>query len=181
MSSVPPVHTWVNGERPNFRQMNDYVTDVLNFMFNPPMLRLRRTTAQSIPNNASTAISWNFVELENYNFWDAAQPTKITPSVPGWYVGSAGYSFAANAAGYREMNVIKNASGTERVLRMGGDGYFGGTLTTGQRGQVFLEQFNGTTDFMTVELFQNSGGALSTLTSGVQDFPDVVLRWLAPL
>jgi len=182
MATIPPtVHSWINGEEPDFRQMNEYVRDVLNFIMNPPMLRLKKTNTQNFTSGTSTAIQWNFVELENYNFWDASNPTRITPSVPGWYVGSVGYGFNQNSSGVREMNVIKNGSTTERILRVNGDAYTDPLLTICQRGQVFQEFFNGTTDYMTVEVQQNSGSTLTNLAGSNEYQPDVVLRWIAPL
>lgn len=177
----PDIHSWTNGERPNFRDMNEYLYDVLNWMLNPPMVRLRRTVSQSIPNNTTTAISWDFIEVETVNFWDSTVPTRVTPSVPGWYVGSCGFSFGGHATGVREMNVIKNGSGTERILRVNHDAYTNASLALVSRGHVFLEQFNGTTDYMTVEISQNSGGALSSIGTSIDNQPDLVLRWLAPL
>jgi hypothetical protein len=179
MGSVPTIHTWMNGEYPNFRDMNAYLEDPFNFLLNPPMVRLRKTQTQSIPNNVSTALSWDYVEVETVNFWDASQPTRLSPSVPGWYVGSFGFSFANNATGIRAGSVIKNGSTTERVLTVSHDAYTNSGITVVSRGNVFLEQFNGTTDYVTVEVQQTSGGALSVITDVVERQPDFTLRWLA--
>src|SRR5215213_10722256 len=108
MVAVPTNHTWVNGEKPDFRALNTYLSDMATFLLNPPMIRLRKTTAQSYLNNTDTPIQWNFVEVETHNMWDATVPTRITPSVPGWYIGSAGISFTGNATGYRQMDIRKN-------------------------------------------------------------------------
>jgi hypothetical protein len=181
MTAIPTIHSWVNLEQPDFRDMNTNLSDVLNFVMNPPMVRLRKVTNQAIANNVSTAIIWDFVEVENYEFWDAAAPTKITPSVPGWYVGSCGFSFSQNITGEREMNVQKNNSGTDKILRINNTPYTNSSLTVCNRGNVFLEQFNGTTDFMTVEVSQTSGASLNILSDTPERQPDVVLRWFAPL
>jgi hypothetical protein len=178
---VPSIHTWSNHEKPNFRDMNDYLEDPFNFLMNPPMVRLRKTTSQSIPNTTSTALIWDYVEVETVNFWDSTNPTKLTPSVPGWYVGTAGFSFNSNATGVRAMNVIKNGSVTERVLTVSHDAYTNGGITVVSRGNIFLESFNGTTDYITVEVQQTSGGALSIIADVVERQPDVTLRWLAAL
>jgi hypothetical protein len=181
MASVPVVHTWDNHEKPNFRDMNDYLEDPFTFLMNPPMVRLRKTTAQSIPNTTSTALIWDYVEVETVNFWDASDPTKIKPSVPGWYIGTFGFSFANNATGVRAGSVIKNGSTTERVLTVSHDAYTDSNITVVSRGNVFIESFNGTSDYITVEVQQTSGGALSLLNDIIERQPDVVLRWLAAL
>jgi hypothetical protein len=181
MIPVPTIHGWKNGERPNFRDMNNYLENPLSFLLNPPMVRLRKTTAQSIPNTTSTALIWDYVEVETVNFWDATAPTKLTPSVPGWYIGTAGFSFANNATGIRAMNVIKNGSVTERVITVSHDAYTDSGITVVSRGNIFFESFNGTTDYITIEVQQTSGGALSLLNDVIERQPDVSLRWLSAL
>jgi hypothetical protein len=183
MTTNPPTnHSWVNNEKPNFRDMNNYLYWPLMWALNPPMVRLRKTGTQTIPNNVSTAISWDFIEVENYDFWNASQPTRLTPSVPGWYVGTCGYSFAANALSGRELNVIKNGSSTDRVLKVNHDAFTDSSLPLISRGHVFMEKFNGSTDYLTIEVLQATGSGLDLYTGGgVASQPDVVLRWLAPL
>jgi hypothetical protein len=161
--------------------MNNYLESPLSFLLNPPMVRLRKTTTQSIPNTTSTALIWDFVEVETVNMWDATQPTRITPSVPGWYIGTAGFSFTNNATGIRAMNVIKNGSTTERVITVSHDAYTDSGITVVSRGNVFFESFNGTTDYITIEVQQTSGGALSVITDVVERQPDLSLRWLCAL
>lgn len=181
MEPIPTVHTWVNGERPNFRDMNNYLENPFTFLMNPPMVRLRKTATQSIPNSTITALIWDYVEVETNNFWDASQPTRISPEVPGWYVGTFGFSFNANATGIRAGSVIKNGSATDRVLTVSHDAYTNAGLTVVSRGNVFVESFNGIGDYVTVEVQQTSGGALSVITDIVERQPDFTLRWLAAL
>ncbi len=180
MGTVPTVHTWANGDKPNFRDMNSYLEDPFNFLMNPPMVRLRKTTVQAVPHNTFTAVSWDYVEVETVNFWDSANPTKLTPSVPGYYIGSFGWSFVGNATSYRAGQVIKNSSGTVKTMVVHQDAYTNATYTEVSRGNVFFEQFNGTTDYITIELFQVSGGSLNIETSIIDRQPDVTLRWFAP-
>lgn len=179
MGTVPALHTWINGEIPNFRDMQSYVEDPFSFLMNPPMVRLRKTTSQNVTTNVTTTITWDFVEVETVDFWDATQPTRVKPSVPGWYIGQVGFAFSANASGLREMSVNKNASATERVFRIDHKPPTSGTATVANRGNVFLEYFNGTTDYMEVTLFQNSGTTLTILSDILERQSDIVLRWFA--
>lgn len=181
MGTVPANYTWIDDERPDFRQMEARLTSVVSFLMNPPMVRLRKTVVQSIPNAAGTALSWDFVEVETVNMWDAAQPTRITPSVPGWYLGSGGGSFDPNTTGYREFEIKKNGAATERVLRVKTDAWTSASQTAVCRGNLFLEQFNGTTDYIEVTAFQNTGGALNINVSAQEQQPEVSLRWFAAL
>lgn len=185
MANPPTPYTWVNQEDFYAPDMQDRVEDVLQFLVNPPMIRLRKTTTQSIANNTFVAVSWDFVEIENTNMWDAAQPTRLKPSVPGWYVGSCGFSFNGNVTGHREMNVWKNGatdhSNDFNMIRVGGEGYANASWTTVSRGNIFIEPFNGTTDYVEMYVYQNSGGSLG-IQFGSQDAqPDFTLKWMAKL
>lgn len=179
MGTVPVPYTWVNGEIPNFRDMEDRLADMLTFLMNPPMIRLRKTNAQTFSTSSAAAISWNFVELETENMWDATAPTRIKPSTPGWYIGTFGAAFSANATGYREFDIRKNNSGTDRSLRIKADANSSGPVVS--RGNTFIESFNGTSDYIEALQWQNSGGNLTNTSSFIEEQPDLILRWFAPL
>ena len=185
-ATIPPTpYTWVNSENLLAEDMGERIEDVLNFLMNPPMVRLRKITSQTFTSATPTNVIWDFVEIENTNMWDASQPTRIKPSVPGWYVGSCGWSFAFNASGEREMNIFKNglssAATDPNMIANTGQGYASSAWTTVSRGNVFIEPFNGTTDYVEMQLYQNSGGNLA-MQFGSQDAQaDFTLRWLAAL
>lgn len=179
MSTVPDPFTWVNGEIPNFRDMQDRVADILNWVTAPPMIRLRKVGNQTITNATSTAIAWDFVETETENMWDATVPNKITPKTAGWYIGTYGGSFQVNGTGYRQIDARKNGDVNNITMRTKFDGLSAGS-TVG-RGISFLEQFNGTTDYLEIMLFQNSGASRNIDATSLETEPDVVLRWFAPL
>lgn len=178
MGTVPVPYTWVHGEIPNFREQETRLADMLTFLMNPPMVRLRKTTAQTISSSTSTAVSWNSVEVETENMWDSTAPTRLKPSTPGWYLGTFGASFAANATGYREFDIQKNGSSSERAIRVKFDAF---SVNTIGRGTVFLESFNGVSDYIECLIWQNSGGSLGIDASLLETQPDVTLRWFCPL
>ena len=185
MSNPPSIYTWVNDENLLASNMRSRVEDVLNFLMNPPMVRLRKTTNQNFTNATFAMVSWDFVEVEVTNMWDSSQPTRIKPSVPGWYIGSCGWSCNGNTTGLREMNVYKNgATNTAtdvNMIRNMGQGYANASWTNVSRGNIFLEQFNGTTDYVEMQLFQNSGGTLGMQVNTQESQADFTLRWFALL
>lgn len=185
MPNPPESYTWVNEEDLLAQDMETQVADMFDFMMNPPMVRLRKTSSQTFGTGVFASVSWNFVEIEVTNMWDAAFPHRITPSVPGWYVGSCGWSFQGNVNGLREMNVYKNGNvdpATDyNMIRSMGQGYASANWTSVSRGNVFLEQFNGTTDYIEMVLFQNSGSTLSMQTNTQESQADFTLRWIARL
>ena len=181
MGTVPNPVTWTNLEIPNFRDLNSRIYDVLNFLMNPPMIRLRKTVTQNIATSTDTALIWDFVETETENMWDATLPTRIKPKTPGWYIGSTGVSFAADTNGYRQLIIRKNNSSTVRTLVIKSDGFTQGGATTSMRGNSFIEQFNGTTDYVETVAWQTSGSTLAVQVAGLDGQPDFSLKWFAPL
>lgn len=181
MGTVPTNYTWTNGEIPDFKTMNTRLSDMVTFLMSPPMVRLRRTGAYNIATSLTAPIPWDFVEYESplYNMWDATNPTRLKPSVPGWYVGSAGVSWDNNSNGYRECDIRKNNSSTDRVLRSKTDAWTDSSNTVVSRGHLFLEYFNGTTDYIEVCAWQNTGSALAINVSTYEQMPEVSLRWFA--
>lgn len=185
MANPPASYTWSNGEEFLATDLQNTVEATLRTLMQPPMIRLRKTSNQNFTSGAFAMVSWNFVEFEVTPMWDAADPTKIKPSVSGWYVGSCGWSFNANTAGLREMNVYKNgatnANTDYNMIRNMGQGYANGSWTAVSRGNVFIEQFNGTTDYVEMQLFQNSGSTLGMQTNTQESQADFTLRWIARL
>jgi hypothetical protein len=181
---VPTNYTWTDNEIPNFKTLNDRLYAMFDFLLNPPMVRLRKTVSQNYTTATTVALSWDFVEVENTNMWDAANPTRIKPSVPGWYVGTCGWSFNASSStgNLRQMDVYKNGvTTTNNSIRHHGQGYANTGWTNVARGIMFMEQFNGTTDYVEMYLYQGSGSTLSTQTNTQESQPDFTLRWMAPL
>lgn len=178
MGTVPSIYTWMHEEIPDFRQMETRLATVLDFLINPPTLRLKKTSSQPVANGLTTPMNWDFVEMESVDFWSTLEPAIIRPSVPGWYVGSFGLSFVANATGYREFDIRKNNSSTDRAVRVKFDAF---SVNQTGRGTMFIEQFNGTTDYIETMAWQNSGGTLNTANADPTQYPDFTLRWFAPL
>lgn len=179
MGTVPVPHTWAHEEKVYFREIKEYIEDPITFLMNPPMVRLRKTTTQTIANNTTTVVSFNFPEIETENFWDAALPSRIKPSTPGWYIGQVGFAFDTNTTGQREMNIRMNNAATARLLRVNHDAFPIAGHTVVNRGNVFVEYFNGTTDYIEMTVFQNSGGNLDLLADTIERQCDISLRWFA--
>jgi hypothetical protein len=73
-----------------------------------------RNSAQSIPNNTFTAISWSSANFDTDVFWSAVNPTRLT--VPGALAGQfiviLEVQWASSATGFREILIRKNGTTT---------------------------------------------------------------------
>ena len=132
-----------------------------------PIATLRQTVAQSLPNNTSTAIDFDVADIDTAGGWNAALPSRYTSMMPGRsvYQCSGGIGFAGNAAGVRTVQFRVNAGAD-----MAGTGVSApGTAAVTQRmasrtSHVILDEGS----FVQITGFQNTGGALNTVVTGVE-------------
>ena len=92
----------------------------------------------------------------------AVTNSRFTPSVPGWYGFDGSVSFAGNATGRRATRWAKNGAtspGSNIVLF---SGTAGGTAYPAKTWAIYL---NGQGDYVELEIWQDSGGALDTVVS----------------
>lgn len=118
-----------------------------------------------------TAGALAYVEVADANAWHDAttNPTRITPTVAGRYEICVFVEWASNATGIRVIQIGRNGVFTNSVRDV--------VVTSGDSvGSAQLKDertMNGTTDYFTVSVFQNSGGALNVTAR-------VVARYLGP-
>ena len=125
-----------------------------------------KAAAQSIPNNTLTAMTFD-TTTQDYNE-DAHNPavnnSRITPAQYGTVTISANVQFAANATGYRGLQIWKN--GTTKVASVREAAPAAGvavlSLTT-------VSTCEAAGDYFEVKVFQDSGGALDVEKTGAGD------------
>ena len=115
-------------------------------------------SSQSISNVTFTKLQLNTVNFDtnsNYN----SSSYRFTPTVAGYYQCSAGVSFTT-ATGIALIDIEKNGSRTlESTIPLS----LSSPVTACVSGIIYL---NGSTDYIEVYTYQNSGGSLSTGNSG---------------
>jgi len=127
----------------------------------PPLGNIRTfvNAVQSINNGgASTPRQWNGVihQVGTNLTWSSGANTKVTCVMAGLVEVSFQILFASAAGGYREAYAIKNAAvGPYPAYDLTPGGTFAGMSSTGQ----YLVAAG---DYLTTNVFQNSGGALNT-------------------
>lgn len=129
--------------------------DEFDQSINPNGVIALRTTAQSIPNNTSTAISWDSEEFDNSSMITPTSST-ITVQADGVYTITAEGAFAANATGIRGLEIVIN----------GGSAAGGAYVTTVGAGVshriIYANDYLlAASDTVQINAFQTSGGALN--------------------
>lgn len=157
---------------------NDVSSSELNDAFAPPHCRIRNTgAAQSIPNNSSTALTFNTDTEDVGGCHDTAVNTsRITAPAggDGWWGFMTNVEFPANATGHRQLSLRVNGS---VFIASTSDPTPSGTNVT--RLQVSTEYRLAVGDYVEAIVYQNSGGALNA-NVGNEYTPVAVGRWICP-
>lgn len=122
-----------------------------------PNAKATRMASQSIPNNATTEIVWDTEDWDTDTIVDVAgaNPERLVARTAGKYHVSAGVSWGSNTTGIRQILIRVNGSS---------HAYNAGDAPNGiqWRRTLSVDVNLSVNDYVTVGLYQNSGGALST-------------------
>lgn len=174
MTAVPAPRTWVAGEIVTAAEFNSTIRDVDLFQLSPPILKIRQTIAQSIPNNANTPLNYDTEEVDSSGMHSTVTNTsRATAVYPGWYWGAGCYTAAASAAGIRTLQWAINGAVQNG---MGSDYTTIGAGASNRLGAIGGMWFLNVGDYLELSAFQNSGGALNTAVSTVEQ-STMSLHW----
>lgn len=175
MATVPATRTWVAAEVVLASHFNNNIRDVLNYLLAPPILDIRQTTTQSIPDNTHTANTFNTEDQDSSGMHSTLTNTdRCTAVYPGWYQFSGGASFEGNATGMRGTYWDKNAAAVNGSNTLGPNNgtspWQGATRTK----YIFLN----VNDYGRLMVYQNSGAARNTAVTA-QEQPHISAHWLS--
>lgn len=136
----------------------------ITFLQNYPIMLAQQTTLQSIANATIVAITWPTPSVDTYLGWASGNPTRYTPTVPGYYAVTAQVTWVFNATGGRVTLIYKNGSVVAQSSSMPP------SVTDVASVQCYwpLIHCNGTTDYLEVYGLQRSGGSLNTVPALTQ-------------
>jgi len=133
--------------------------DQFDQAINPNSCVALRSATQSIPNNSSTAISFDGEEFDNSSMITPTSST-ITIQEDGLYLITAEVAIAANATGIRGIEVIINGGTTT------GAQYAPTIGTVRTHPASYSNAFLLTAgDTVSINAYQNSGGALNAVSA----------------
>ncbi len=173
MATVPLPHLFAVGEVVTADNINTYNSGIA-FLENPPLCVMYQAGAQSIPNAALTAVIFDTNEVDTYNGHSlVTNPTRYTSQVAGWYELSGVGSLVSGAGTFRVTTWAKNGTavpgGSTILPPVSGVG----TSIPAVTREVFLAL----TDYVELQIEQNTGGALNTsVVAGQQSM--ATIRWV---
>lgn len=188
--AVPVPHTFTAGDNATSAVMQTLTDSALwnlgsttSTGARQPLTRLRQTIAQSPATATWTAVTFDTEDVD----YDSGHSTTINPSrytavTAGWYSVSAVLWFTGNATGGRFGALAVNGSGGAS-LTGGISGSEVGHATVPNSGNLSIpipEQLVhlNASDYVELYAFQNSGGALATIVSGLTQ-PCLNITWIS--
>ena len=119
-----------------------------------PAFSAYRSTSQSISNATWSKVQFQTEEFDTANYYDNATNYRFTPLIAGYYQISGAVQFVSSSNFL--LSVYKNGVEYATV------GMLGVVALLDSQGAVSkLVYFNGSTDYVEVYCYQNSGGALN--------------------
>lgn len=165
----------------NATKWNQDVVANSEFLARKPLVVLTRSTEQSIPTGAQRSISWNTEVRDNNGMWSSTAPTRIDIATAGVYRIEATCTFAASTlagtATLRQIGIYTGAAGSTTVV----PNLQTNSVVVDSSGadiSVFVSGYAvlTSTDFVRIQVVQNSGAAINIVNSTVF-IPRVAVVW----
>lgn len=158
-----------------------YYTSYWGFFPGTPLATLYQSVSQNMGDGVHQNINF---DSEDYDLTGAhsttVNPERYTANIPGRYLFHGGVSFAQNGTGVRATSFFKNGASPTGVLSP--ETVVGAASPTfhtiiSVTGHVTL---NGTTDYVTIYGYQNSGSTLATQVSFDNVKPTMHVTYMGP-
>lgn len=122
-----------------------------------PYFRAQRGSNQSLSNSTNTKIQFNTEDFDSNGFFDNATNYRFQPTIAGKYQISAILNYETSASGVCHVQIWKNGSlYTVVVIEL--------NSANNKSASIFdIIDFNGSSDYIEIYGFQNSGGAKNVL------------------
>lgn len=171
MATVPVTRVWSAGEVVTQGYMNDNVTAPIGWLLAKAICRVRQTVAQSIPNNSSTAITFDAEDVDSTGMHSTVSNTdRLTAVYPGWHSTGGAYCSAASTAGIRATQIDVNGTVLNGSDIQGAPTSSGVSITAARRMLAYLN----VGDYLRLRAFHTIGSATNTgVTTSNQSSFDV--------
>ena len=139
---------------------------------NSPAFSAYTSSGQTLSNSTFTKVSLNTKVFDTASAFDATTNYRFTPQVAGYYQINGAIGTVGAALGYSQISIYKNGS-----INTQGSGCPNNTVVGGICNVSAVIYLNGSTDYVELFAWQNSGGnlALSTAT-GFNTFSGSLVR-----
>jgi hypothetical protein len=170
---VPNPRDWSVGDLASATVLNTELRDVANFLLNPPIFVGRQSAAQSIATSTFVPITFDVEEIDSYG-GHASSQSRYTAQVAGWYHVLGIVQWAVNATGRRACGLFTNGATRVRQTECVTVTVASGTTTNIAETDLYLA----VGDYVEIEGWQSSGGALNTSSGFTQSASMLCVLWI---
>ena len=153
--------TWVAGAILTAAQLNQQLRDNMSYLYSPQMAKVRLTSDFGAPYVSGTAITWQADSAPGFDtggMWASGNATKLIPTVAGVYVFTL-------SCQWTYTGTMSTSAG--RILLnsnvIGRQGVFASQTAELDYSVSVVSKMNGTTDFITADLFYSGTPTFVTL------------------
>jgi hypothetical protein len=178
MGTIPVVPVFPAGLAAASAVLNELGTAITWCMSGMPLCQLQQLTAQSVPNSANTAVTWDTMIVNRDGMWATGANTRATAQTPGVYLAAASIVYAGTSTSGARSCYFRVTTGSNNPAGSGVQAYFGNATINNQSGSAStgvtsksLTPYLYDGDYVEVIAFQNSGGALSTQPLAASEGP----------
>lgn len=151
---------------------DDSIKTNINNMIVPPACRVYKSSAQSIGTSSFATITFDQERFDTDGMHSTSSNTdRITIQTPGIYLVTGMVGFDSNAAGLRSAGIFMNGSTYLAAIDVPANSVGGCNLAL----STIYEFAAG--DYVTLRVWQNSGGALNVLAASASS-PELAAIWL---
>ena len=128
---------------------------------NMPAFSAYATGSNSVTNNSFTKITLNAEEFDTAGYFDSTTNYRFTPLIAGYYHFSCAVNINNSASGIALVSFFKNGSEFKRCGQTKLD--LSSSVSPSGSALIYM---NGSTDYVELYCLQNSGGTVTTSSSG---------------
>lgn len=143
--------------------MNTHWRDNVGFLWDPPRVRVTRTTPVSMVTGSAMGLAWESEEFDTDNMWNSSgSPSEkelLKVQTPGVYLVTLQFAWAADPNGDRHAQIKHSTSGTLAYWTYAPPS---GAAVTAFCNLTTLFRSNSGQSFL-IETYQDSGSALNTV------------------
>jgi hypothetical protein len=153
--------TWVAGAILTAAQLNQQLRDNMSYLYSPQMAKVRLTSDFGAPYVSTTAITWQADSAPGFDtggMWASGNATKLIPTVAGVYVFTLSCQWTYT--GTMSTSVARILLNSNVIGRQG---VFAAQTTELDYSVSVVTKMNGTTDFITADLFYSGTPTFVTL------------------
>ena len=132
------------------------LTTASTFSGTGPAFSAYQSSAQSIPNASFTKLQLQTKVFDTASCFDNSTNYRFTPNVAGYYQINGQVSIGGAALGYSQITIYKNGSEYSRGSVSPNNTSVGAQSTVSN-----LVYLNGSTDYVELYVYQNSGGSVT--------------------